>query len=161
MTAPLAALADRFRFNENVLGMTSEDFEEGDWAASAGPKGGNTAHWILGHVASTRRYLLRKLGGSCAEDEWEQDFGAGAKPGENSGYPAPGELVQDILASGEKLGARMAAMSDEECRTEWGAAFPDGGTTLGDGAHFLYFHECYHLGQLGLLRRINGRPGFI
>jgi uncharacterized damage-inducible protein DinB len=37
---------------------------------------------------------------------------------------------------------------------------PDGSDTVAGVLHFLYFHETYHLGQLGLLRRMNGLDPF-
>jgi hypothetical protein len=40
-------------------------------------------------------------------------------------------------------------------------SFPDGSSTLQGGAHFLHFHETYHIGQTALLRRLAGKPGAI
>ena len=37
--------------------------------------------------------------------------------------------------------------------------FPDGSATIAGGTHFLYLHETYHLGQLGLIRRQSGKSG--
>ena len=34
-----------------------------------------------------------------------------------------------------------------------------GGTTVADGVQFMHFHESYHIGQLGMLRRICGKAG--
>jgi hypothetical protein len=39
--------------------------------------------------------------------------------------------------------------------------FPWGTKDLSGGMHFLHFHESYHLGQIGLIRRMAGRPGLI
>jgi hypothetical protein len=40
-----------------------------------------------------------------------------------------------------------------------GRTLPDGGETVGACIRFLAFHEAYHLGQLGLFRRLAGKPG--
>ena len=36
---------------------------------------------------------------------------------------------------------------------------PDGSATVAGALGFLAWHESYHLGQLGLLRRLAGKPG--
>ena len=38
-----------------------------------------------------------------------------------------------------------------------GRALPDGSDTLGGAIRFLVWHEAYHLGQLGMLRRLAGK----
>ena len=38
--------------------------------------------------------------------------------------------------------------------------FPEGFRSLAGGAAFLFMHEAYHLGQIGLLRVAAGREGF-
>lgn len=160
MTNPLADLASRFRFNESVIGQVSDGLTPDDWSASPSESGGNTPHWILGHIASSRRYLLRKVGGEVAEEPWEDVFSMSAKPTSTDGYPTPAALLADLKAIGEQVGERLEAMTDAEADAEWGGTFPDGGKTFGAAARFLYFHESYHLGQLGLLRRMRGHDGF-
>ena len=49
----------------------------------------------------------------------------------------------------------MAEIPEEE----WSKPSDDG--TKLDKLAFLQFHEAYHSGQLGLLRRIVGKPGAI
>ncbi len=159
MTAPLAALGQRFRFNETMLGAASEGFSAGDWAAEPGGKGGNTPHWILGHLASCRRVIRRKMGEEVAEDDWEAQFGMNATPAGTEGYPAPGVLVEDFVASGERIAERFANADAAELSAEW-PGFPTGDGTVRDGMQFMYTHECYHIGQIGLLRRILGHERF-
>lgn len=161
MTSALDDLARRFRFNETIVAGAIADLDDEEWSRRAGERGGNSAHWILGHVVGSRRLLLRRLGEALVEDGWEKDFSFGATPDDPSGYPAPDVLLEELAACGERLAARLGSLSNHLCGEEWGIEFPDGSRTVGEGAHFLYMHECYHVGQLGLLRRINGRPGFI
>ena len=155
------ALADRFRFNEQLLAVATEGFAADDWSRAPSEQGGNTAHWILGHVALARRGLLRKLGVEVPVEAWEDHFQRGGTPDAAAAYPAPAELIADLAANGERLSERLPSLSEVERGAEWGTAFPDGSTTVAGGAHFLYFHETYHLGQIGLLRRICGKPGFV
>jgi uncharacterized damage-inducible protein DinB len=161
MTDALAALARRFRFNEQLLAVETSGFEPEDWARRPGEQGGNTAHWILGHVTQSRRMIARRLGAELHQESWERLVGLKSKPEGRQDYPAVERLLADLRASGEFLERRCAELGESEARAEWGPrAFPDGSRTLEDGLHFLYFHETYHLGQIGLIRRICGKPGF-
>ena len=161
MTAYWNVLGDRFFFNRQTLMRIVEVFEPDDWAKRPVAAGGNDAHWILGHLVLSRRYLLRKLGEELPKDPWEEGFNMGAKPAGTEGYPPPGALLEDFHALGKRLSERLGAMTPEEAREPWGSSFPDGSDTLAGGALFLHFHETYHLGQLGLIRRLLGKPGFV
>lgn len=152
-------LGDRYNFNRSTIERLVEGFGPEDWDRPASESGGNTAHWIVGHLAVARRSVLRRLGRDVQQADWEEVFGMKAKPTGTSGYPAPEVLLADIHASGEQLTAALAELTPEQAAEEWGSPFPDGGTTLADGVQFMHFHESYHLGQLGLLRRISGKQG--
>lgn len=162
MSRTYTDLARRLRFNEQLLAVETEGFAPEDWHLRPSPSGGNDAHWILGHVTQSRRMLARILGATIENAPWEHGFGMNAKPdGSRSGYPDPAELVRDFTAGGERLEALLAELTDERADSPWkGRKMPDGSRTLGDVLHFLHFHETYHLGQIGLLRRIAGKPGF-
>ena len=156
----LADLARRFRFNERFLGTLTKDLGPDDWTARP-PAGGNSAHWIVGHVAHFRRVALRTLGVDVPEAEWERSFAMGAKPSGSETMPRPEELVKAIRESGAALESRLLSISPEEADAPAPRARPDGSTTRAGVAGFLHVHETYHLGQLGYLRRTRGKPGFL
>lgn len=160
MTAQLEALATRFRFNEGLLKMATDGFEAGTWA-TAPTTGGNTAHWILGHVTHARHGLLRMAGMDLPQEEWEAPFGKDAVPTDGSDYLPADELLAKFRAAGETISSHFAAITDEASDASIGRQFPDGSSTVGGALHFMYFHETYHLGQIGLLRRMAGLPGFV
>ena len=155
---PLAALGARLRFNENVLATATKDFTEDDWLRRLE---GGTSHalWICGHLAVSRRGLLRALGKELAPAAWEPVFGRGSKPGAGLVGVTSQELKDDFQATGAALAERLAAMSDDEAQRPYPRKLPDGSTTLEGAAHFFYWHETYHLGQLGILRKACGKPG--
>ena len=159
MTGPLADLSGRFAFNGKLLSLLLDDFEGDDWRHRAGCS--NHAQWLLGHLANTRRWMLREFGQSVQEDGWEPLFGAGERPTAESDALDTALLKQAFAGAGEQLVAALATMTDEQAAREIPQAFPDGSKTVGGMAHFLYFHEVYHLGQLGLLRRSADKPGLI
>ena len=160
MDAPLADLARQYRFNDATVQALCEGLEPRDWSRRPGDRGGNTAHWVLGHVAATRRRMLRKVGVDVPPAEWEGLFDA-RDPGDPERYPAIGDLRADLARTGERLSERLEDMSPDEAAQDWGTTFPDGGHTLEGGLRFLFFHEAWHLGQLSLLRRLAGKPGLV
>lgn len=157
---PLADLARRFRFNERLLAVETEGFTKADWDAPAGERGGNAARWILAHVTHYRRRFARRLGEDGPEDAWERAVARGTKAASVDELPDPADLAALFATAGEALGRRLTATSAEGAARDAGEAAPDGGRTVKDAAHFLYFHETYHLGQIGLIRRLRGRAGF-
>lgn len=161
MTEATSELARLFAFNGRTLVMLADGMEAADWACRPGESGGNTAHWVLGHLCVSRRYLARKLGAEIPEQGWEDLFGMNAEVGDTAGYPAPDALMEDIDDSGKTIARLLTELDPRAAAAEWGSQFPDGGKTIAEGARFLHFHEAYHLGQLGLLRRICGKPGIV
>jgi len=155
---PLAQLSRRFTFNEALLDRITADFEDGDWLARPGE--GNHAQWLLGHLAATRRWALREMGQTSEHEPWEQHFGMGARPTPLSDDIAPAMLREVFVKTGQVLAQHLATLDDAAVAAPF-RKFPDGSNTLSGGLHFLHFHESYHLGQIGLIRRLVGRPGAV
>ncbi len=152
------ALIQRFRFNDKALAATVEGFTEDDWRRRASPDSSH-AFWLLGHIALTRRILFRKLGGDMTTAPWESAFAKGSKALDGDFVVSPEILRADFAESGRRLEARLSALTAEDAAAPYGRTFPDGSSTIEGAAHFLYWHESYHLGQIGLLRRVCGKPG--
>jgi len=157
MADTLAALGNRFRFNTTFLRGLTKGFEPEQWGRTLSDAGGNSAHWILGHIASSRRLAVRLLGGDAAIAPWEAHFARGEEPGDAHDYPEPDVLARDFQTVGKQLVSILKEMGPEKQGQPWeGEPFPDGSDTLGGAAHFFHFHESYHLGQFGVLRRAFG-----
>jgi uncharacterized damage-inducible protein DinB len=157
---PLADLARRWSFAERLLDAETQGFTSADWDAPASERGGNAARWILAHVTHYRRRFCRQLGEPVPDDPWERTVARGSKTPAVAALPAPEELRAAFRAAGEAIAQRLAALTEAQTRADLGETYPDGGRTVADAAHFLHFHETYHLGQIGLIRRLRGRPGF-
>lgn len=159
MDRPLAALGKRFAFNNRLLDLLAAGMEPADWSfAPLG--GGNSAHWILGHACHYRRWLRRKSGDAVPAEPWEAQFPGGKVVPDPAKFPPAAELAQDFLGSGARLEELLGAAGPEAAAADVGTAFADGTRSLEGAAHFLYFHETYHLGQVGILRRMRGKPAF-
>ena len=57
------------------------------------------------------------------------------------------------------MAGRWEQLAAADAAKPLGRTLPDGSDTVAGGLRFLAWHEAYHLGQLGFLRRMAGRPG--
>ena len=159
MTDPLGELGDRYAFNGKLLGLLLGDFEPDDWRHRVNES--NHAQWLTGHLANTRRWMLRELGQTVAEDTWEGFFGAGGKISAESDAVDPATLQAAFEAAGQDVVSTLGALTTADAAKALPKPFPDGSTTVGGMLNFLHFHEAYHIGQVGLIRRALGKPGLI
>jgi hypothetical protein len=155
---PMEALAARFRFNEKFLERAVKDFTQLDWILRID---GSSSHawWLLGHLAVSRRVFLRALGVARPEADWEQRFAKGSRPEDGPGLPSPQVIEADLHDSGGILEECLKSFSALDAGAPFTRKLPDGSSTKEGAAHFYLWHETYHLGQLGILRRACGKPG--
>ena len=152
-------LSRQFAFDDGFLDVITEGFEPEHWTRRAEGVA-NSALWIVGHLAMCRRYLARMAGTDLSKDDWESLFNMGADADLPEHAPDHEALVAHYKSAGAILVEALAGLSPEDAAQEIEAHFPDGANTLAAGARYLHFHEAYHLGQLGLLRRLCGLPRF-
>lgn len=154
---PLEYLANLFRFDDSYLDMLVGEFTPEDWLDRLG--GANPPLWIVAHVAGSRRQLRRWLGEKLPAQEWEPLVRIGSSPDGLADAGRAPEMVAAFKEAGAGLAARLEGMSRADADAPFDAVkFPSGAKTLGEAAHFLYFHESGHLGQLSLIRRARGYP---
>ncbi|HUE97165.1 MAG TPA: DinB family protein [Longimicrobiaceae bacterium] len=137
--------------NRNLEGLSHED-------SLAQPPHGNCINWLLGHVLVYRNMMLDLLG---AERVWETEaaerYARGSDPirGEADRPERFETLREDFDRSTERLLAALASADAGAMET------PVANSTVGQRLNFLTLHEAYHVGQIGLMRRIAGRVGAI
>jgi uncharacterized damage-inducible protein DinB len=120
----------------------------------------NPMLWILGHVVSTRASMLGLLG-ERFETGWGDLFTRGSALRERTRYPSLLEIERMRTEVGTRLRARLAALTPEDlARPATGPTFP-GAKTLADQIAFFAFHESYHVGQLGYVRKALGHPSMV
>jgi hypothetical protein len=128
----------------NIDGITNEE-------AMVFPNGeANCMNWVLGHLIYIRNPLLNMLG---EESIWDGERFSCYNRGEialnrKGEFVKFEELKSYLKDSQEKLDAKLNNM--ESLNPEH----------IKDIAT-LSFHETYHSGQLGYLRRVLGKPGAI
>ena len=116
----------------------------------------NPMIWMAGHLAQSRVRLARLLGVDQAVP-WPSLFQRGAPPPESGSYPALAEIRRAWDDAGKALRARLAAMSEAELFGDLEVKIPSTDGTLRGAIVFALFHEGYHVGQMGYVRRALGK----
>ncbi len=125
--------------------------------------GGNSVAWVVGHLLRSRQFLLTLLGtpwsiGEAAEIAYKR-----GSTGDDDGAFLPFERILKLWDESQEL--LMKALDNLTEEALQGDAPPLGDFARADTLErrilFLYFHETYHLGQLGLIRRLLGKEGAI
>jgi uncharacterized damage-inducible protein DinB len=136
----------------NGAGLTPE------LAARRSASGVASAAWIVGHLVSTRRRIVKLLGGSLPEDPvWEQHYARGG-PGIGAHLEWPA-LLEAFRGTDEVLKSAFQQVPDWDRPTTNPALGLE--QPLEQVLTFLFMHECYHLGQIGIIRKLLGLPGAI
>lgn len=138
-----------FRFNGFVINKNVEDITQEESLITS-PAGGSCINWVLGHVVLTRDHMHKLLGiEKMLDEKFEKTYSRGAE----KINPDDAAEIKDLLgifnASQEKL---MKILDETDIRSD---------KNLLEEIPGLSFHEAYHAGQTGILRRVIGKVGKI
>lgn len=145
-------------FSRNVAGITAD---ESVWAPAGG---GNCLNWVAGHIVATRDGLLQVLGAPpCWKSEAAKRYARGGTPITGAADAEPWENLLRLFDESQKLVVEKVSSLDANALAA--APPPDRNPFRSDDIHELIatytFHESYHVGQTGLLRRLLGKEGGI
>jgi uncharacterized damage-inducible protein DinB len=128
----------------NLEGITHED------SLVSPPGGGNSINWVLGHMIVSRDDIREIVGLKRLSDgKMPEIYERGSKQLEPESA-LPIEELRSKYNGGQKEFEDAISATD----------FTDRPEKLKE-LTFLAFHEAYHSGQTGLLRRITGKEGAI
>lgn len=132
------------------------------------PGGGSSVNWIAGHVLSSRSSLLEQLpsgGKSFLSGEEAELYRRGTKATGAEGACVPMErLLEGIKTTGATLTEKLQSLSEQDLEAEIDPKKIPARLekpNLGAFLTFRLYHEAYHAGQLGLARRMLGKPSGI
>jgi len=146
-----------FKLNNEMVvrcldGLTDEEC----WRQPEG--GGNPVLWLVGHTTISRVHLLARLGHKYDHGLGEL-FDRGAHLQERSAYPSRADIEAAWQTTRGHMRDTFASLTDERlAQAPPGRPLP-GVTNLSGLIAFLAFHESYHVGQMGYLRRMWGHSG--
>ena len=157
-----ATLMQNFGFTHYVLSANLDGISHADSLRPAAD-GANSLNGIVGHIVRARAQIHDLLGlkpviGLGRLERYKQRQPPVVADGE--GVLPFDELVAALNTSQEAVMGRLAEMGDEELAAECAHVLEPGKRSqVGVMLAAFNFHEAYHAGQTGLLRRIVGKPG--
>ena len=154
MEPAVQALVDQFNVVTNAYLRALDGMDREALLTRPSPRS-NPAVWVAGHLVQSRARLINILGGA-RELPWPELFRTGSRIVDANAYPDATaiaakwrELTAELMQRLEALGpAGLAADAPPRI------ASPDG--SLRGAVALMAFHEGYHVGQLGYLRKLLG-----
>jgi uncharacterized damage-inducible protein DinB len=142
----------------NTAGLTQEDS-----LVQPRPEG-NCLNFVVGHVVNVYDKVLPLVGQEPVMGAAVSRYERGSRPINN---PSEALQIDDLLAAfdtqTERFQAGLATLTPEALDRPMPG--PDSGGELTETMRSLLstilFHQAYHAGQTGVLRRIAGKPGAI
>jgi len=128
------------------------------------PEGGSCLNQVLGHMTRTRNMALGSMGQKSPypmEDFDPYDDRTGVPFSPEKALPFD-ELKRRFKAMQEPLVRAITGMPPEVLASKPPRPMTgEPNETVGSNLATFVFHECYHVGQTGVLRRVAGKPGAI
>ncbi len=144
----------------NVLGIDHEE------SLKQPQSEGNCLNWIAGHILSSRTSILETLGEKpFLSEEEEKAYRRGSEPLKlgDEGVDFD-KLRAGLMQSGGIIVSKLNSLEDDYMEAEIDpkeVPIPTEEPTRNGLLTFLLYHEAYHVGQLGMGRRLLGKEGAI
>ncbi len=155
-------LASQLAFTHLVLNANVDGITHAESLVHP-PSGGSSINYVAGHVTATRNGILSRLG---RPPLWTDDEARGYRRGEPPREDADCHRFEMILGafnrSQERIVAAVSGLDTARLAEPVPHPVrPEETVPLEIALGLFAFHEAYHVGQTGLLRRILGKPGAI
>jgi uncharacterized damage-inducible protein DinB len=152
--AALTPIAYIFDINDGLIRQTLGDLPaDALWKQPGGQ--GNSILWIVGHITQTRAGLLSLLG-ERASTGWGELFRRGAQRQDPSAYPEPEAIKAVGVDLSKRLRSKLSTITQDELAVPVTTVKLPNVNTLVDALAFFAFHEAYHVGQLGYVKKALG-----
>ena len=148
MLQPLALI---FKLNNNLIARSLDGLSDEDvWRQPSGS--GNPIGWIIGHLTETRAGLLGDMGRpfDCG---WSRAFQRGSALQGQTGYPARAAIEAAWKGTHAAMRDAFANVTADRLAAPVSRRPVPGVESLADLIAFCGFHESYHVGQVGFIRK--------
>lgn len=157
--APVAApILLQFSMNNTLIARGLEGLSDDDLWHQMESRG-NPIAWVVGHVTETRAQMLRALG-APASLGWGGRFKRGSARIDRAEYPERDDIAAQFLASRDLVVSALQGLTPERL-TEPTPVSVGGAKTVADLVAFFAFHEAYHVGQIGFIRKNLGHSALV
>ncbi|MBU1095037.1 MAG: DinB family protein [Bacteroidetes bacterium] len=117
----------------------------------------NPMNFIALHLLDAR-YYLAKFAGVHIESPYSQITKGAEKPCDIKNYPPVNEMILNWTDIGNLLADTISNLKSDFLSSSYRTKFPVENKTKLGVITFLVQHESYHIGQLGLIRKLHGLP---
>lgn len=141
----------------NIAGLTQEE-------SLTQPTAGNCANWVLGHILGTYCGVAPLLGQEpVVSKETLKHYDRGAEPIRDAADAMDfQELATALDEAVRRFNEGLSSLTPEVLdRPVANSPTKNPNETVRTLLNTVSFHQAYHAGQLGLLRRIAGKEGAI
>lgn len=153
-------LCQQFRFSAMVIKANVGEITHEESLVQPAPAG-NCVNWVLGHLVGSRSNMLKMFGEAPV---WSEEqcarYDRHGDPITSAAEAEPLDAIWRAFDTGQdRLLNVIAALPDEKFSEK--APFSPAGDpdeTIGSLLSTVAFHDAYHAGQTGVLRRIIGKP---
>ena len=155
-------LARMYEFSYAAINRNLQDVTHGESLAM--PAEGNCLNWVLGHIIASRNGALTLAGAApLVLGEQLAIYRRGSHPEGTGGFVDLATLRGWLSDTQQQLIPALAVLSEEELNqlVPEPQRRPPLTGSIGDALIRLHYHEGYHNGQIGLLRRVAGKVGAI
>ena len=156
MSGSAKALSGLFGMTEFMFPMVFDDLTDQQAYARPRGDGGPSIAWSIGHLLNYRVFMLNRFGVD-RPNPWEARFG-NVPATDGSGYPS----VDDFRVAWNAVGAEFMSALDDLTEEQLGDQLEDGRheeQVLRDQVVFFAWHEGYHMGAIGQIRKELGLMG--
>jgi len=117
----------------------------------------NNVKWVAGHMLNTRLGNMSKIAGQPVDESYAAQFGRGVALDTTAQYPPIEEITKKWNEISPAISAGIGNIPEEILASKSPVQAPIADDTMLGLASFLVSHEAYHLGQLGILRKLSGK----
>ena len=140
------ALITLYKTNYSAIPTNLEGVSDVESLKTSG-NGENNINWILGHIVSSRDTIHEKMGlPLICNNTIKKTYGRGSSSTNTENAISLAEMLKTLESSQEMILAAIPEIDDVDVIKR---------------IAFYGFHEAYHVGQLGLMRKIIGKKGAI
>ena len=156
MVSTAAALKAQFDLQTRLFSNALEGITDNE-SAHRDSDHVNHIKWIAGHLLNTRLDSFTRVTGGQADTSLGAQFGRGVPLDPSASYP-PIESIRSRWAdSSAAISEGLAHIPEDILAAPSPAQAPIADDTVRGLIAFLVSHEAYHIGQLGLLRKMAGK----
>ena len=156
MATATASLKAQFDFHTRLFNNVTEEISDNE-SGIRNSEHINNMKWIAGHLLNTRLGGMSRIAGLQPDNSYDAQFGRGNSFDPNASYPPIEEIREKWQATAAAIGEGIANMPEEVAASKSPSQAPIADDTILGLAAFFVSHEGYHIGQLGMLRKMIGK----